>query len=118
MREDGARHPFGIPAALKLVAPSKRMVGRRLIALVVEIVKQRDDAPCLLVLTERPRVAAHGRFDGERVFAQALTLGPFGQQRPGGLTRQDVRPIGYLTGRGASRASVSPRSNDGRGLLG
>ena len=59
------------------------MIGRRRIALVVEVVEQRDDAPLLLVLAERARVAADGGLDGERVLAQALALGPLGQQRPG-----------------------------------
>ena len=70
--------------AAALAAP-ERMVGRRLVALVVEIVQQRDRRPMPPRLRRTPCVAAHRRFDRQRVLAQALALGPFGQQRPRGV---------------------------------
>src|SRR5437762_546445 len=65
VREDGPRHPFRIPAALQLFAAAERVVGGRLVTLVIEVVQERDHPPRLLVFTEHARVAAHRRFDGE-----------------------------------------------------
>jgi hypothetical protein len=52
-------------------------------ALVVEVVQQRDGAPVVFVLAELPRIAAHGRFDAEHVFPEALALRVLGYERPG-----------------------------------
>ena len=59
------------------------MVLRIGIALVVEVVQQRDGAPVVFVLAELPRVAAHRGLDAEHVLPQALALRVLGHQRPG-----------------------------------
>ena len=64
------------------------MIAERRVPLVIEVVEQGDDAPLLFVGALLARVAAHRGFDRQRVLAQALALGPFGQQLPGGFTRK------------------------------
>ena len=72
VRQDRAHDPLGISAALQLLAPAKRVIGGRRVALVVEVVQQRDRSPRLFVFTELPRVAPDGGFHGQRVLPQAL----------------------------------------------
>ena len=87
VREDRARHPLGIALRLQDLDAAKRMVLLVGIALVVEVVQQRDDAPVVFVLAELPRVAAHRGFDRQHVLPQALALRVLGHQRPGVVSR-------------------------------
>jgi hypothetical protein len=57
------------------------MVLRIRIALVIEIMQQRDDTPVVLVFAELTRVAAHGRLDRQHVLAQAIASRVLGHQR-------------------------------------
>ena len=82
VRQDRARHPLGIALRLQDLDAAERMVLLIRIALVVEVVQQRDGAPVVLVLAELPRVAAHRRLDAQHVLAQALALRVLGHQRP------------------------------------
>ena len=59
------------------------MLVERGVDLPVEVVQQRDRAPELFVLTEAPRVGAHGGLDGQRVTAQRLALRVARQRVPG-----------------------------------
>ncbi len=88
VREDGPRHPFRIAQRPQVLATLVGMVAQRRVPLVVEVVEQRDDAPLLFVGALLPGIAAHRRLDGQRVLAQALALGPLGQQLPCRLSRQ------------------------------
>ena len=76
VRQDRTHDPVRIPTALQFLAATERMIGWRRVAFVVEVVQQRDDTPGGLVFAERPRVAAHGGLDRERMLAQALAYGP------------------------------------------
>ena len=80
----------GIAERSQMLAALVGMIAERRIALVVEVVEQRDDAPLLFVLAELPRVAAHRGFDRERMLAQALALRPLSQELPGGVARDAV----------------------------
>src|SRR5215470_1187525 len=83
VRKDGTRHPLRISALAENLAAAERMVLWRRPALVIEIVKQPDNAPLVLVLAEGPRVAAKGGFDTHRVLQQAVALRVLVQQSPG-----------------------------------
>src|SRR5713226_5308090 len=52
MRENRADHPFLVPLLAKNLRAAKRMIFLTRPPLVVEVVKQRDGAPCLFVLAE------------------------------------------------------------------
>ena len=57
-----------------MLAPFHRVVAKRRVPLVVEIVEQRHDTPLFFVLAERTCVPAHGGVDRQRVLAQAVAL--------------------------------------------
>src|SRR5437667_2385142 len=82
MREDRADHPLRIAALAQNLAAAHRMITERRPALVVEIMKQRDDAPSLFILAELLRVAAYCGLDGERVLQETLAFGVLGEQMP------------------------------------
>src|SRR5580765_462245 len=86
MRKDGARDPFGIAELAQNLATAKRMILWRRPTLVVEVVKQTDNAPLALVLAKRPRIAADRRFNTHRMLQQAVAPGVFVQQPPGILS--------------------------------
>ena len=56
------------------------------VALEVEVVQQRGDAPQRLVAAEAPRVGAHAGLHGQDVLAQAVAGDPFADQLPGFVT--------------------------------
>ncbi len=74
------RNSSGKTALFEDLRALHRMVRHLLILLVVEVMQQPDSSPRLLVLAERPRVRAHGRFHGERVGPEALRLRVFVQE--------------------------------------
>src|SRR4029078_13037605 len=82
VRQNRARHPLGIALRLEDLDAAEGMVLLIGIALVVEVVQQRDRPPVVLVLAELPRVAAHRRFDAEHVLPQALALLLLGDESP------------------------------------
>jgi hypothetical protein len=55
-------------------------------ALVVEIMKQGREGPEIFVSAEFSRVSTRAGFDGQSVFAEALSLSVFTQKLPGIFT--------------------------------
>ena len=66
-----------------MLAAFHRVIAKRRVALVVEIVQQRDDAPRVFVLAEGARVAAHRGLDRQGVLQETLALRVFVQELPG-----------------------------------
>ena len=80
--EHGADEPLRIAALAQHRRAVLGMLVERRVALVVEVVQQRDVAPRLLVLAELAGVGAHRRLDRQRVAEQRLALRPLGEQLP------------------------------------
>jgi hypothetical protein len=62
------------------------MLIRRRKHLVIEIMKQSDESPLILIClwsTVAVSTSAHGSFDGQRVFSQAFTFCVFAEKFPG-----------------------------------
>ena len=92
-------------AAAQLIAAAEGVIGGRRVSLVVEVMKQGNESPVVLVLSVRAGVSAYGRFHGESVLAEAVALRPFGEQRPRVISRRchDLTPCAW-------RSSSSARS--------
>ena len=75
------------PVRIAVLAQHRRAVLGMLVeggvALVIEVVQQRDVAPGRLVLTKLAGVRPHRGLDRQRMPAQRLALRPFAEQRPG-----------------------------------
>src|SRR5215475_277348 len=76
VREDGADHVFRVAALAQDFGAELRVALIR-VTLVIEIVEHSHYPPFLFVLAVFAGVSPHGVFDGARVFAQAVALGPF-----------------------------------------
>ncbi len=88
VREDRANNFFGVAALAQNFRAFRGMprVGSVLVvgpALVIEVMKQRRDAPKLFISVLLARVGADAGLDREHVLAQALRFGEFAQQLPG-----------------------------------
>ena len=89
MTHDRFYESFGIAAAAQDVRAGERMLIGRRKHFVIEVMQHADESPFIDVRI-RPAVAlstrAHRGFDGQRVFAQAVTFGVFAKQLPGFVT--------------------------------
>ena len=56
------------------------------IALEIQVVQQRGDAPQRLVAAEAPSVRSHAGLHGQDMFAQAVAGNPLADQVPGFVT--------------------------------
>src|SRR5687767_10176209 len=82
VRQNGANDQFRVAKTAQDLCPAKRVVAQVGPALVIEIMEQRGNAPRRLVFAELTRIAANGRLNRQRVFAQAVALGVLRQQGP------------------------------------
>src|SRR5690606_13233218 len=61
---------------------AKWMVAQRRKPFVVHVVQEPRDTPQLFVLSVMTSVSPHRSLDGERMFPQVFTLGPFAEHGP------------------------------------
>jgi hypothetical protein len=83
VRLDRPHEPLRIAALEQDRSAVLRVLVERRMALVVEVVQQRDVAPGRLVLAEMDGIGAHGRLDREAVAQERLAFRPLVQERPG-----------------------------------
>ena len=84
MGEDGVHDLFGYPPRAQDLRALERMLGRGGVYLVVEVVEHPGDAPGRRIRAVTAGIGPHGRFHRERVLAQAVGVGEFGEDTPGG----------------------------------
>src|SRR5262249_55956388 len=81
-REDSADHVLRVTVLAQDFGAELRVALIR-VTFVIEIVEHPHDPPFIFVFAVFAGVSSHGVFDGARVFAQAVALGPFAEQAPG-----------------------------------
>ena len=107
VRLDGVNHVFRIAALFQNLGALQRMVRRVGPALVIEVVQQADNAPCLRVFAEFARIGAHGGFDSKHVLDQARVFCVFLQEGEGvGTIHESL--LGGPTYRAGGRVKALP----------
>ncbi len=81
VREHRAHEPLRVAELAQVRRAVLRVLVERRVALVVEVVQQRDVAPGVLVLAALARIGAHGGLDRVGVAPQRLALRPALQER-------------------------------------
>src|SRR5204863_8377782 len=113
MGEHGIDHLLGVALFPEDRRAVLRVVVQRRVHLVVEVMKQADGAPELLVLAELPRVPAHARLGTDGVTQLRFALRVLGERLPG-VFACDFHRVGRLPRcrrRPSSDAPPSPSSS-------
>jgi hypothetical protein len=86
VRENRANDEFWASALAQNIRAAERVILQIGPPLVIEVMQKRYDSPDFFVFAEPARVPTDRRFDGQRVFPQAVALRKLGQEIPGVVT--------------------------------